>query len=151
MRMARCAFAWEPTLTIAKDSFSLHQVTLTCQKLDDVSLLKTACDVCAWQQVVLVDVRELGRKSGNLHRKLVVERALRTKDQDNERFYESLRARMERCTCRPRAVLLAKHLSRALSRLGVTLHDSQHQLDGAVSGNKRLNCTDLGITMQGGH
>lgn len=50
-------------------------------------------------QVVVVDVRELGRKSGNLHRKLVVERALRTKDQDNERFYKNLRARMERCAC----------------------------------------------------
>ena len=100
-------------------------------------MLKTACDVCAWQQVVLVDVRELGRKSGNLHRKLVVERALRTKDQDNERFYQSLRARMERCTCNPRAVLLAKHLSRPLGRLGVTLYYSQHQWVGAVSGNER--------------
>ena len=48
-------------------------------------------------QVVVVDVRELGRKSGNLHRKLVVDRALKTKDQDNERFYKKLRARMERC------------------------------------------------------
>ena len=48
-------------------------------------------------QVVVVDVRELGRKSGNVHRKLIVERALRTKDQDNERFYSSLRSRMQRC------------------------------------------------------
>ena len=47
-------------------------------------------------QVVIVDVRSLGRKSGNAHRKLVVERALRTKDQDNETFYSSLRARMQR-------------------------------------------------------
>ena len=47
-------------------------------------------------QVVVVDVRELGRKSGNVHRKLVVERALRTKDQDNERFYTNLRSRMQR-------------------------------------------------------
>lgn len=47
-------------------------------------------------QVVIVDVRALGRKSGNAHRKLVVERALRTKDQDNETFYSSLRARMQR-------------------------------------------------------
>lgn len=83
-------------------------------------MLQTACDVCAWQQVVLVDVRELGRKSGNLHRKLVVERALRTKDQDNERFYQSLRARMERCTCSPPCSLLVNRFSRQLCRLDVT-------------------------------
>ena len=93
-----------------------------------------------WQQVVLVDVRELGRKSGNLHRKLVVERALRTKDQDNERFYQSLRARMERCRCSPHAVLLAKRISRSLSRLGVTLYDSQQERLDAVSGYGRLIC-----------
>ncbi|CAK0753548.1 hypothetical protein CVIRNUC_002229 [Coccomyxa viridis] len=63
-------------------------------------------------KVVLVDVRELGRKSGNLHRKLVVERALRTKDQDNERFYQSLRARMERVGIKMSAVEVRfEHLS----------------------------------------
>ena len=47
-------------------------------------------------QVVVVDVRALGRKSGNAYRKLVVDRALPTKDQDNAAFYSSLRGRMQR-------------------------------------------------------
>lgn len=44
----------------------------------------------------MVDVRAMGRKGGNQHRKLVVDRALATQDQDNERFYKNLRARMDR-------------------------------------------------------
>ena len=99
--MARCAVAREPSLTSARRCpLTLPGHTDNSAQMGDITMLKTACDVCVWQQVVLVDVRELGRKSGNLHRKLVVERALRTKDQDNERFYQSLRARMERCTSR---------------------------------------------------
>lgn len=47
-------------------------------------------------QVVVIDVRAMGRKGGNEHRKLVVDRALATKDQDNERFYRNLRARFDR-------------------------------------------------------
>ena len=61
----------------------------------------------------MVDVRELGRKSGNVHRKLIVERALRTKDQDNERFYSSLRSRMQRCCFAPqRPSTFNSHASR---------------------------------------
>ena len=47
-------------------------------------------------QVIVVDVRALGRKDGREHRKLVVDRALKTGDQDNEAFYRSLRARFDR-------------------------------------------------------
>ncbi len=47
-------------------------------------------------QVVVIDVRSMGRKGGSEHRKLVVDRALATKDQDNERFYRNLRARFDR-------------------------------------------------------
>jgi hypothetical protein len=46
--------------------------------------------------VVVVDVRALGRKHGYEHRKLIVDRALQTKDQDNEQFYRNLRARFDR-------------------------------------------------------
>ncbi|KAK9906410.1 hypothetical protein WJX75_001426 [Coccomyxa subellipsoidea] len=48
------------------------------------------------EKVVVIDVRAMGRKSGNQHRKLVVDRALATKDQDNEQFYKNLRARFDR-------------------------------------------------------
>ncbi|CAL8462536.1 g2069 [Coccomyxa elongata] len=48
------------------------------------------------EKVVVIDVRAMGRKGGSEHRKLVVDRALATKDQDNERFYRNLRARFDR-------------------------------------------------------
>ena len=110
--MARCAITWYSRLKrVMEVTFILPGHRGSLGEMGHVSMLKTACDVSVWRQVVLVDVRELGRKSGNLHRKLLVERALRTKDQDNERYYQSLRARMERCACSPHAVLLAEHLS----------------------------------------
>ena len=52
-------------------------------------------------QVIVVDVRALGRKEGREQRRLVVERALRSGEQDNEAFYRNLRARMDRCTGAP--------------------------------------------------
>ncbi len=66
-----------------------------------LSLAGRACDnafiaSCLTAQVVVIDVRAMGRKGGNQHRKLVVDRALATKDQDNERFYKNLRARFDR-------------------------------------------------------
>ncbi len=44
----------------------------------------------------MVDVRALGRKEGREHRKLVVDRALKSAEQDNEGFYRKLRARFDR-------------------------------------------------------
>ena len=49
----------------------------------------------------MVDVRALGRKEGREQRRLVVERALRSGEQDNEAFYRNLRARMDRCGGHP--------------------------------------------------
>ena len=48
-------------------------------------------------QVIVVDVRALGRKEGREQRKLVVDRALNSGEQDNEYFYRNLRARFDRC------------------------------------------------------
>ena len=52
--------------------------------------------LCALRQVIVVDVRALGRKEGREQRRLVVERALRSGEQDNEAYYRNLRARMDR-------------------------------------------------------
>ena len=79
-------------------------------------------------QVVIVDVRALGRKSGNAHRKLVVERALRTKDQDNETFYSSLRARMQRS-----ALHYDLHSEEQLARLSSRIGLSDMQPAGLTS------------------
>lgn len=48
---------------------------------------------------VVVDTRQLGRKSkaSKEARQLLVDQALATKDQDNERFTRKLRARFDRC------------------------------------------------------
>ena len=47
-------------------------------------------------QATVVDIRTLGSRKSSKERQLVVDAALATRDQDNERFLKLLRARMDR-------------------------------------------------------